>query len=160
MNKRLLLCMTLAGCGSNAPTEGQETDAGSSTGDVTSSAAMPVSGSDDISSGTTEVGSLDSSSTSGSGASTSERVQHPIDILLVVDNAADMTSSSVQRELAVRLGPSLVFTEADFRFAVIDTDAPHPACPGITEEDAGRFITTSCRDRLEEYDFDDASWGV
>ena len=76
-----------------------------------------------------------------------------VDILFVIDNSGSMAAE--QATLAANLAPLVEILEredvaADYRIAVTTTDVDDRACTATGPED-GRFIDTSCRQRLDDF---------
>jgi hypothetical protein len=80
-----------------------------------------------------------------------------IDIMFVVDNSGSMGTRQRQVAEAIEtLVNQLDVAGMDWRIAVTTTDNGNPWCPaGTTTPKAGRFVASSCRDRLGDFLFSD-----
>ncbi|MCA9655617.1 MAG: VWA domain-containing protein [Myxococcales bacterium] len=77
-------------------------------------------------------------------------VNRDVDILFVIDNSRSMAQE--QATLARNFGPlveRLTEVDANYRIAIITTDAGHMQCPS---NDAGNFKLRSCRSRPEDFE--------
>lgn len=76
-----------------------------------------------------------------------------VDVLFVVDNSGTMgeEQSALQASVAAFVN-ALNATQLDYRIAVTTTDNGNPKC-GPTGPEAGNFVRSSCRNRLQDFIF-------
>jgi hypothetical protein len=83
-----------------------------------------------------------------------EEPHRELDLLIVVDNS--QSTASLGAKLAAAIEPAIDVLEAedvraDYRLAVTTTDSGNVMCDQITSPERGRFVDTSCRQRLSEF---------
>ncbi|EDM77203.1 hypothetical protein PPSIR1_26678 [Plesiocystis pacifica SIR-1] len=87
-------------------------------------------------------------------------VNKDVDILLVIDNSGSMAAE--QANLAANFGAMIDILEepavkANYRIGVTTTDNGNPWCPpGQTTPEGGKFVASSCRERLGDFVFEGA----
>ncbi|MEM6991242.1 MAG: hypothetical protein AAF721_12110 [Myxococcota bacterium] len=124
----LLVATMVAGCPSDPPQFGSDTDSIATT-------SGPDSGAGD-------------GTGSGGGGTTNE-----VDILFVIDNSGSMAEEQAAiATSAAALTASLDAAGVDYRIAVTTTDVDNPWCSGTTPE-VGRPRLSSCRSRQDEFVF-------
>ncbi len=78
--------------------------------------------------------------------------QGALDVLFVVDNSASMGAAQARLAAAMDSFVARLDNEGqDYRIAVTTTDVGNPWCSGTTPE-AGRFVASSCRSRIDEFE--------
>ena len=87
-----------------------------------------------------------------------------VDILFVIDNSGSM--GEAQATLANDFGSLIEVLEADdvdanYRIGITTTDNGNPWCPPeTTTPEAGKLVLSSCKDRLDDFLFDDGTVDV
>jgi hypothetical protein len=78
-----------------------------------------------------------------------------VDILFVIDNSESM--GPAQANLANNIGAFIATLEANdlnYRIGITTTDNGNPWCSGTTPE-GGNLVLSSCKDRIDDFGFDD-----
>jgi hypothetical protein len=87
-----------------------------------------------------------------------------VDILFVIDNSGSMGEE--QANLAANFGAFIEIleandVEANYRIGVTTTDNGNPWCPqGMFSPEAGNLVMSSCRERLDDFIFDNGDGQV